>query len=78
LRSWVPRRRDDGMKCYRYKFYISYGEGQGIIFAKDEISAKDLLKSGDVYGSNEPDFNEFEISEIDMRIPQLIDFGWSE
>lgn len=66
------------MKCYQYNFCISYGQGQGIIFAKNEKVARDLLKSENPYGLSEQNINEVELSEIEMKKTQLIDFGWSE
>jgi hypothetical protein len=66
------------MKCYRYDFFISYGQGQGIIFAKNEKTARTLLKSESVYGIDRQDIDKIEMVEIDMKIAKLIDFGWSE
>jgi hypothetical protein len=69
------------MKCYQYTFYISYGQGQGIVFAKNEKMARGLLKSENVYGSSErtkQEIDKIEMVEIDMKKAKLIDFGWSE
>lgn len=66
------------MKCYQYDFFISYGQGQGIIFAENKKDARWLLETKDVYGINVKDIAKIKLVEIDMKKTKLIDFGWSE
>ena len=59
------------MKCYQFNYHISYGAGQGIIFAKNLEKAQQLLKSEQIC-------EKVELTEINMRETQLIDFSWQE
>jgi hypothetical protein len=67
------------MKVYRYEYYESWGDGQGIVIAESEEHAIELMRApySSEY-SKEKLFPDLIFEEIDITKPQVIDHSWTE
>lgn len=67
------------MKAFEYNYDIIYGNGQGIIFAESHDEAMKLFNStcskDTSFASQCPNFN---IVEINITIPKILDYSWVE
>ncbi len=61
------------LKAFEYDYYINYGHGCGIVFAKTKEDAIKMIKEKPYSG-----IKNFEIEEIDTSKPCVIDHSWSE
>jgi len=61
------------LKMFSYTYDIPYGNGCGIVIAKTKEIAIEMIRV-----SPYSTLNDFEIEEIDVSTPQLIDHSWSE
>jgi hypothetical protein len=62
------------MKVFIYEYPIRCGNGAGIVIAESEVEAAKMIYEKLKIGV----FDELEITEIDISVPQVIDHSWEE
>lgn len=81
-----PNDKGFKMKCYQYKFEITWGVGQGIVVAEDEATAARLVQEMDsLYKPtvvtkelNVPHLNVIKLKEINTSSVTVIPMSWDE
>jgi hypothetical protein len=67
------------MKAFEYYYSITWGYGQGIIFAESQDEAMEMfLKDLPTTTTFADLYPKFEIKEIDITLPRILDYSWEE
>lgn len=60
------------LKAFKYNYFINYGNGCGVVFAKTKGDAIKMIEM------RRPHAQDLEVEEIDISKPIVIDHSWEE
>ena len=71
------------MRLFEYSYHISYGNGCGIVIAESLEEAIEMMKQDAVSikirkATFEETYPDFEITEIDLSVKQIVDYSYEE